>query len=398
MTTLLPWPPLAADLVETLVRDGALTTPELISAYRETPRHVFVPRFTVGTTGPAFAAEDDEQAWLRAVYTDRSLTTQRLAHPDGWSTAAGPLLVPTSSSTEPGLMARMLESLDVRAGHRVLEIGTGTGYNAALLSHLVGSANVVSVDLDPGLVAAARERLAEIGHRPTLVVGDGELGAAEHGPYDRIIATAGVPGIPATWVEQLRPGGRVVANVRGELATGPVCVLDGDGDPIRLAGRFAGFEGHFMWLRPQADNPLRPHQSTSAGAVGTVSWTTTRLDPAALVGDAPFRFLLQLQLRGVDGLYAGETAHPATGVRQHAVSVTASDLSRADVFTESDGTRLVVQRGERRLWDTVESTWDLLGELGRPGVDRFGVTVTRGEQFVWLDSPDGPHRWPLPLV
>jgi SAM-dependent methyltransferase len=93
--------------------------------------------------------------------------------------------VSTSSSTMPSLMARMLEALDVRDGHRVLEIGTGTGYNAALLCHRLGPRNVVSIDIDPTLVAAARSRLADLGYHPTLVAGDGTTGAVQHGPYDR---------------------------------------------------------------------------------------------------------------------------------------------------------------------------------------------------------------------
>ena len=78
----------------------------------------------------------------------------------------------------PSLMARMLEALDVRDGHRVLEIGTGTGYNAALLCHRLGACNVVSIDIDPTLIVATRKRLAGLGHHPTLVVGDGTAGAA----------------------------------------------------------------------------------------------------------------------------------------------------------------------------------------------------------------------------
>jgi protein-L-isoaspartate O-methyltransferase len=76
----------------------------------------------------------------------------------------------------PSLMAQMLEALDVRDEHRVLEIGTGTGYNAALLCHRLGSNNVVSIDIDATLVAVAKNRLAALGHHPTLVVGDGTAG------------------------------------------------------------------------------------------------------------------------------------------------------------------------------------------------------------------------------
>ncbi len=131
-------------------------------------------------------------------------------------TAVGqPLLVSTSSSTMPSLMARMLEALDVQDGHRVLEIGTGTGYNAALLCHRLGSGKVVSIDVDPTLVAVARDHLAGLDYHPILVVGDGAAGVARHGPYDRIIATAAVPEIPVPWIEQLTPGGKILANLRG---------------------------------------------------------------------------------------------------------------------------------------------------------------------------------------
>ena len=105
-------------------------------------------------------------------------------------------------------MVEMLEALDLRDGHRVLEIGTGTGYNAALLSHRLGGEHVVSIDIDPDLVRTAEQRLKELGHFPTLVTGDGQAGVPDHGPYDRIIATCAVPEIPLAWIEQLAPGGQ----------------------------------------------------------------------------------------------------------------------------------------------------------------------------------------------
>jgi len=95
--------------------------------------------------------------------------TQRQEHPSIRVVGDRPFLVPTSSSTMPSLMARMLEALDVHDGQRVLEIGTGTGYNAALLCYRLGSANVVSIDIDPGLVAAANEHLGSL--RPPGVAG-----------------------------------------------------------------------------------------------------------------------------------------------------------------------------------------------------------------------------------
>ena len=104
---------------------------------------------------------------LERVYSCETLITA-LAEVDGQRLAV-------SSSTKPDLVVRMLEILQVRDGHRVLEIGTGAGYNAALLTHRLGGARVCSVEVDGDLVALARRRLAAAGYYPTLVTGDGAL-------------------------------------------------------------------------------------------------------------------------------------------------------------------------------------------------------------------------------
>jgi len=93
-------------------------------------------------------------------------------------------------------MIRMLEALDIADGQRVLEIGTGTGYNAALLSHRLGDHFVHSVDIDPQRVEQARERITRLGYQPTLGTVDGAGGWPAHAPYDGIIATCSVPAIP----------------------------------------------------------------------------------------------------------------------------------------------------------------------------------------------------------
>ncbi|MGQ0837431.1 methyltransferase domain-containing protein [Actinokineospora sp.] len=386
------WPGLARSLAARLVEAGDLSDPNWTAAFAETPRHLFVPRFTLTTGGPEFSSDVDPDAWLRTAYTDHALTTARKPHPAGWTTLDGAVFrLPTSSSTGPGLMARMLESLDVADGHRVLEIGTGTGYNAALLCHRLGSADVVSVDLDPDLITTARRGLAVLGYSPVLVVGDGEHGVPEHGPYDRIIATAAVPEIPAAWIDQLAPRGRIIANIRGELATGPMCLLTKRDETV--VGRFVAMGGHFMWLRPEVDNPLRPHQAISTEVPNPVAHSTTRIDPLPLVDDPDFRFLLQLQVHGAESFYRNEIE------RRSVVTLCTSDGARADVFVErTAGTHQVIQRGHRRLWDTVEATHQRYVELGNPAVARFGLTGTPTAQFVWIDSPDDSLRWPLPLV
>jgi protein-L-isoaspartate(D-aspartate) O-methyltransferase len=108
-------------------------------------------------------------------------------------------------------MAIMLEQLGVAAGQRVLEIGTGTGYNAALMSRLVGpDGSVVTVDIDPDLADRARAKLVAAGYPDVVVIcGDGGFGARELAPYDRIIVTAGASDLAPEWLAQLGPGGRI---------------------------------------------------------------------------------------------------------------------------------------------------------------------------------------------
>ena len=174
------------------------------------------------------------------VYRDEAITTK---------TREGAI---TSSSTQPSLMAKMLGRLDVQPGLRVLEIGTGTGYNAALLAELVGEqGSVTTVDIDSEVSAAAAASLRAAGYgKVEVVTGDGGLGVPEHAPYDRIIATAGVWQIPPAWREQLAPEGGMVLPLRiNGPGLAPCLQPDGGGlsgrgaDPcwfIELEGAFGG--------------------------------------------------------------------------------------------------------------------------------------------------------------
>lgn len=170
MTTVDGWTERAAALRDELVAAGKLISPEWQSALLAVPRHEFVPEFyeksldSAGWELVSGSSDSTRARWWNGVWANTSLVTQL-----GEIGRAGRQVTtgPTSSSSAPSLMTRMLEALDIRDGHRVLEIGTGTGYNAALMSHRLGDQNVFSVDVDAGLVDSARDRLAVRGYRPT---------------------------------------------------------------------------------------------------------------------------------------------------------------------------------------------------------------------------------------
>ena len=172
-------------LVDELRASGRLTSAGIEAAFRAVPRHVFLPELD-----PVSQAYQDEAFVIK--------------------TDEGGL--PVSSSSQPAIMAIMLEQLGVAAGQRVLEIGTGTGYNAALLSRLVGpDGSVVTVDIDPALADRARASLAAAGFPDvTVICGDGGFGAPEFAPYDRVIVTAGASDLAPGWLAQLGPDGRIV--------------------------------------------------------------------------------------------------------------------------------------------------------------------------------------------
>lgn len=187
-------------MVDRLKNLGVISISSVEQAFRAVPRHLFVPKVE-----------------MKAAYTNEAIMTKEQ---DGHA---------ISSSSQPSIMAIMLEMLDLQTGQRVLEIGAGTGYNAALMAHIVGeSGQVVTVDIDEDIVQDARDHLWAAGIENARVVrGDGGLGWAEGAPYDRVILTASTADIPPAWHEQLRPGGRLVlpfqlTSSHSKLARSPV--------------------------------------------------------------------------------------------------------------------------------------------------------------------------------
>ena len=166
--------------IEQLAAAGALAGPRkldrrVLAAMREVPRHRFVP--------------DERRAWA---YEDTAL---EIGH--------------GSTISQPFMVATMTDLLQVRPGQKVLEVGTGSGYQAAILDRL--GAQVYTIEIVPQLARSAAARLAELGHRGVQVrTGDGYKGWPQAAPFDAILVTAGATHIPDPLVAQLKPGGRML--------------------------------------------------------------------------------------------------------------------------------------------------------------------------------------------
>ncbi len=145
----------------------------------------------------------------------------------------------------------MLHHLDPQPGDQVLEVGTGTGYSAALLTCRVGADNLVTVEIDAGLATSARTNLAKLGMTPQVLVGDGEQGWPSGAPYDRIMSTAAVREVPTAWVEQLRPGGVLLTPLDTPFGCDGLLLLTADGHGAADGHLINGVS--FMKVRGQRD-------------------------------------------------------------------------------------------------------------------------------------------------
>ena len=207
---------LRAQMVARLIDAGVVVTASVAEALQHVPRHLFVP-----------------QVDAHGAYLDEAVMVK---HADDGS--------PISSASQPTMVAIMLERLQVASGHRVLEVGTGTGYNAALLAALAGDDGyVVSVELERDLADAALRSLAGFGqHRIEVVIGDGREGCLRRAPYDRVIVTTGATRVAWSWRDQLASGGRLVVPLVNYSGAGSVVVFDKiDGGLVRVAEDPCGF-------------------------------------------------------------------------------------------------------------------------------------------------------------
>ncbi|MGC0418278.1 methyltransferase domain-containing protein [Embleya sp. AB8] len=329
----------------------------------------------------------DPGAWSAVVAEDIALVTQ---WDDGAHVGDGPGELASSSASAPTAVAVELAALELADGMRVLEIGTGTGWTAALLA--ARGARVTTVEIDPAIAARARDAIGRAGYGEsvTVVAGDGTLGHPPSAPFDRVHVTAGVRRVPAAWIEQTVPGGVLVMPWGTDYSPDDQAVRLTVAAGNRAIGAFLGGLS-FMKLRSQrAEFP-------DAHWPGTWKRTARTSTPALTIAEVTYpavEFILGLLVPNCmpdiwDAermyLYGWEGSGRDSGNGEH---------SLAEVLFPAGGdTPVVHQAGPRDLWTEVETAHARWSAAGRPAADRFGLTVTvRGgdtvEERVWYESPD----------
>jgi protein-L-isoaspartate O-methyltransferase len=375
-------------MVEGLARRGELDE-RWRAAFTEVPRHEFLPELVWRRDRDAGAfydlvpvrRRDDPQRWLEEAYANAPVNTQvDDGHPIG---EAGRGREVTSSASMPAVVAQMLTALQAEPGMRILEIGTGTGYNAALLAYQLGARHVVSVEIDPAVAEHARRALSAAGYGAVSVItGDGAEGYPPGAPYDRVISTAAAAAVPHAWVTQTRPGGRVLTPWGTAYYPGGLLALTVEHDGTTATGGIIG-PASFRRLRAQRN----PRYSTSriVRDDDTATTSTTDLHPWQVAGDVHAATAIGLRVPRCESLYSPDSSETGT-----LYLVDQWSRSWATLHLTPKPPYEVRQSGERKLWDEVQSAYRWWIDADQPAVDAWRFTVTASGQRVELRA-DSPH-------
>jgi protein-L-isoaspartate O-methyltransferase len=370
-----------AELVAGLTTEGVLGE-SWRAAFLAVPREVFIPDVIWRDAGDYLVPlrrSDEPQEWLRRAYGPRYVITQvddgTPAGPDGRGRLA------TSSASRLDIVALMLAAGQLKPGMRVLEIGTGTGYTAALLAHQLGARNVTTIEIDPDLAARAQAALATAGYgEVTVLTDDGTHGYPEGAPFDRVLSTVAAPQVPYAWVTQTRPGGLVVTPWGSAYEPAGLLSLTVGADSTATGG-LVNTTISFMQLRDQ--RIPRPEIIEVVRDTDTPEVSETDLHAAHVCkNDAPFA--IALQVPGCHWEYV-----PAT-----------SDDDCWCVWFLDPGTRSwarfdyqpqarrwpVHQFGPRRLWDEITAAYQNWDQLGQPSATQWQFSLTPHGQHVTLTT------------
>jgi protein-L-isoaspartate(D-aspartate) O-methyltransferase len=370
---------LRTNLVKALRDKEVLHSPRIEAAFLQVPREVFVPTFFVRdpTTNRMVWQEvtTADPSYLEKVYQDEALVT----HLDARQ-------FPDSSSSMPSIMAMMLEALDIRPGHTVLEIGTGTGYNAALLAFLTGDASLVTtLDRNDLLLAQARQALEKHGSSGMQIVkADGFGGYPQHAPYDRIIATASVPTVPMAWVEQLCVGGKLVMDLQGSLTASGFLLVEKT--PAGITGQFRAQPLYFMSLVTEKHTtPQLPGtDTTQSPCLEAFVLKKDHVFPNVFF-DSAFRWFLQWR---ISGCKISSRKQRYNGKEIHTMYLMEPLNQGVIRLRKADDTWHGHVYNAPSLWHDVQQTYEEWVSFGRPGQEKYMLEIdeTKGLATLLIGS------------
>jgi protein-L-isoaspartate O-methyltransferase len=314
----------------------------------------------------------EPERWRAAVYSNSVIVTQ---FDDGDTVWPDVGYRPTSSCSMPSAVLGMLDALDVRDRTRVLEIGTGTGYNAALLAARLGDEHIATVEVDPVLADQARSALIAAGCTSTVVCADGAAGWPAGAPFDRIIVTAAVKlgRVPYSWVEQTAPDGIILTPLKTDFTAGPLVAFTVGRDGT-ARGRVVPIRVAFMEIRAQRTSVVNwadlrwDDPDADLSHTDVTPWTT-------LGNEAP-QWTIAVAVPSCR--YELWPRTPGRNPR-HGVAWLGDPLSGswASIIPGSTKGRYEVrQRGPRRLWNEAEAAYRWWLEQGKPTLNQWRFTVS----------------------
>ncbi len=346
---------------------GRTLASQVRNAFLRVPRHLFVPEYYVQRGNSL--SWDLIQATPEQVYRDEALVTRI----DGRG-------MPGSSTSQPSIMAVQLEALALERGQRVLEIGTGTGYNAALLGVIIGNTGqVISIDIDEGLIEQAKQHLACAKvHNVVALSGDGFSGEATYAPYDRLLTTCSIRAVPRAWFDQLKMGGKLVGNWLTPLASLFVCVEKNSTD--EFTGRFLDLSATYMEMH--ARGVVSSKQKINWGQYDEQPLTTVHLpNVKTMLQNPAYGLLMQCFLPEIKKRYRSKNNQVDLYLLTHS----------AAILVEDD--RLLIS-GDAEIGQIIQQCFALYHQLGQPCITEYHVILHERQAVIRV----GDHCFHLPVA
>ena len=362
---------LRRNFVEQIRRSGEPLSPQLVAAFTSVPREAFVPDGFQRRDGSWVRPADPD--FLATVYRDDVLVTK---------VEEG---IPVSSSSQPSLMAAMITALRVRRGMRVLEVGAGTGYNAALLAAL--GAAVTSLDVQQDVAGRARTALARAGVENVRVEHrDGYTGIPGE-RFDRVIVTVGIAGISPHWLEQLDPGGWVIAPVEN-AGTHPVLAVRGSPDgpvtgTVVCPAGFMSAAGPLTATHPSA----HPPHAAARAFPDLATRAPARFDP-------PLSLHSYRDLWYAAGVWSRNATHAVVPGREQSCLVLLDDSRTGGAVILPDGSVLAAGSSADRQAAEATGVLDRWTAAGRPAMETWRLALEQAgdpRTPIWV-----PYAWELP--